>query len=186
MNEKNNSSFNMNSVPTVPPPAAAANQPVIVETTPGQPLPNIYVQPVGQPQPVVGQPMLGQPQPVYVQVPDQSQLVLYYPPQGNTSMDPPPAYTEKATTPSAPQEVVIMVNSNQVPRHSAKLRCPHCNKTVDTVVQYEDNALVWVLCIILFIFTFLCCIPFCINDLKDAVHYCPICKNEIAKRERLV
>ncbi|ORY46282.1 hypothetical protein LY90DRAFT_703412 [Neocallimastix californiae] len=92
----------------------------------------------------------------------------------------------KVNTSTRNQEVVLMINETQVPRSSFKMRCPHCNKTVDTEVQFEDNVLVWALCIILFIFTCLCCIPFCISDLKDAVHYCPICRNEIARRDRVI
>jgi len=84
------------------------------------------------------------------------------------------------------QEVILMINETQVPRQSFKMKCPHCNKTVDTVIQFEDNVLVWGLCVILFIYTCLCCIPFCITELKDAVHYCPICRNEIARRDRVI
>ncbi|ORX43499.1 hypothetical protein BCR36DRAFT_415519 [Piromyces finnis] len=83
------------------------------------------------------------------------------------------------------QPIYIIVGPNEIPRHPTKMYCPNCKKTVNTSVQYEDNVLIWCLCIILFLFTFLCCIPFCIEDLKDVVHYCPICRREIARREKI-
>jgi len=98
MSEKNNSELNQNSVPPVqPPPPAESSQPIIIQNVPapvpGQPLPDVYVQPVGQPQPVVGQP-------IYVQVPNTypPQSTQYYPvPTTSDSTEPllPPPYSEK-------------------------------------------------------------------------------------------
>jgi len=163
-------------------------------------------------QPQLQQPQLQQPQLPQAQLPQaQNSFIQYNTVYPNVPVNEapenqsPPTYEQSVdvstmilpeksvlspTQPVQPQpqnhEVILMINETQVPRHSFKMKCPHCNKTVDTTVQYEDNVLVWGLCIILFIFTFLCCIPFCITDLKDAVHYCPICRNEIARRDRVI
>ena len=170
-------------------PMLPTQQPIAMQQ-PGyvqQPQPVVIQHPgyVQQPQPVV------MPQPEYVQQPQ---------PIYNGQVPPPPSYQQSVgfsqqTEPvnekggnnvnNQPQQVVVMVTPNQIPRVSTKMLCPYCNKTVDTKISFEDNALVWGLCVILFIFTLLCCIPFCIDDLKDVVHYCPICRREIARRERL-
>jgi len=74
------------------------------------------------------------------------------------------------------------VRAITVPKSSFQMRCPNCRQQVYTVVHYEDTAIVWLLCIILFCFTgILCFIPFLIPSLKDAIHYCPICRRELAR-----
>jgi len=63
--------------------------------------------------------------------------------------------------------------------------CPYCKKTVKTYIQYEDNIIVWGLCFALFCFTVvLFWLPFIFNQLKDIVHYCPYCRNEVGRKSR--
>ena len=97
-----------------------------------------------------------------------------------------PAYAQIPQTIREPNQVVVLVNPGYIggnpPRHSFRMVCPNCNKAVDTVIDYESNSYVWLLCFLLFLFTAcLCCIPFCIDSIKDVVHRCPICNKEIAR-----
>jgi len=139
----------------------------------------------GQPQPQQPQPVFVQGQPVYYpavtpqgQVPAAPQQLVYYPPPNYNQTVP------SAPTAGAPQYANVVV-SNTVPRYSCKIVCPNCKKEVDTIVSVENSTLVWVLCIILFIFTGICCfIPFLISSLKEYVHYCPSCRREIARKKR--
>jgi len=140
----------------------------------------------GQPQqpqtvPVQGPPpVLVQGQPVYYPAVAPQQLVYY----------PPPNYDQLAASapaPSAPAtpQYANAVVSNTVPRYSCKIICPNCKKEVDTIVSVENSTLVWILCVVLFLFTGICCfIPFLIKSLKEYVHYCPSCRREIARNKR--
>jgi lipopolysaccharide-induced tumor necrosis factor-alpha factor len=65
--------------------------------------------------------------------------------------------------------------------------CPVCRRHVDrTEIHHENGALIWILCVILFIFTLFCFfIPFLIKKLKDVVHTCPHCHAVIGKYQRI-
>ena len=64
--------------------------------------------------------------------------------------------------------------------------CPVCHQHVTTMTHHENGALVWILCVVLFIFTLICFfIPFLIKKLKDVVHTCPNCRCVIGKYQRL-
>ncbi|OQV25649.1 hypothetical protein BV898_00584 [Hypsibius exemplaris] len=54
------------------------------------------------------------------------------------------------------------------------MQCPHCQQPITTVVTYENGSKTWIAAI-LCCFVGCCCIPFCINALKNAVHTCPKC-----------
>jgi len=147
---------------------------------------------IPQGQPVYVQNQLGQPVIVPLTPVNRAPPTAYYPqtPQPNIQYGnqnypsvPPPSYEEVQNNRN---DIVVVVDEFQLPRHSVRMKCPYCNKIVDTEIEYEDNVLVWGLCIILFIFTCLCCIPFCIKDIKDVVHYCPICRYEIAVKRRTI
>jgi len=104
----------------------------------------------------------------------------------NTSVPPPENQEQGRKTDGINNsEVIIIVDDTKIPRKSFKTKCPNCNKEVKTKVIYEDNIFVWIFCMVLCIFTgCCCCLPFFINDLKDAVHHCPNCKSEIARNNR--
>ncbi|KAL6621161.1 LITAF-like zinc ribbon domain-containing protein [Neocallimastix sp. 'constans'] len=74
----------------------------------------------------------------------------------------------------------------EIPKTPFLVKCPHCNTDVRTVIKYENNEIVYLLCIVLCIvsciFSF---IPFLINGIKDCVHYCPYCKREISRAKRI-
>ncbi|OUM66916.1 hypothetical protein PIROE2DRAFT_5774 [Piromyces sp. E2] len=82
--------------------------------------------------------------------------------------------------PTAQKNTSYILNS--IPRWSMQTVCPNCNKQVYTKIQYENNAIIFLLCIVLCFFTCICgIIPLFFNSLKDCVHYCPNCGREIAR-----
>jgi len=66
--------------------------------------------------------------------------------------------------------------------------CQKCNKYVQTTVKYEigTGTLISSTCMALFGALACAWIPCCINDLKDAVHYCPVCKGMVGKKKFIV
>jgi len=61
--------------------------------------------------------------------------------------------------------------------------CPCCHRTVLSDVRFESGGCSWLSCWVL---GFLgagpfCFIPFFVNDLRDAIHYCPSCGKIMAK-----
>jgi len=84
-----------------------------------------------------------------------------------------------------PNAFTTMMMPSIVSRNPVQMRCPYCNENIVTVIKYENNSLVWILTILLFIFCCCCfCIPLLIDDIKDVIHYCPICNREIARIDR--
>jgi len=84
-----------------------------------------------------------------------------------------------------PNAFTTMMMPSVVSRNPVQMRCPYCNENICTVIKYENNSLVWILTILLFIFCCCCfCIPLLIDDIKDVIHYCPICNREIARIDR--
>lgn len=61
-------------------------------------------------------------------------------------------------------------------------QCPNCNNHVTTQVTYDAGAMAWLMCFIMCLVGLwcCCCIPFCVDGLKDADHHCPNCKHRIA------
>jgi lipopolysaccharide-induced tumor necrosis factor-alpha factor len=82
----------------------------------------------------------------------------------------------------------VVVTSNVVRFGSSPVQmvCPYCKNTVVTSTHYDTGAMVWLVCLALFFFTFCCFfIAFLINDLKDVVHTCPNCRNVVGRCSRL-
>ena len=63
--------------------------------------------------------------------------------------------------------------------------CRDCNKYVQTNVKYEVGSGTLISCAFVAILGAIpcACIPCCIKDLKDAVHYCPCCKLQLGKKK---
>ena len=83
------------------------------------------------------------------------------------------------------QPAVAMVPA-QLPHTWSKfpmqVTCPHCNTNGMTRVQYESGCGTWLACLgVCAVGCDLgCCfIPFCINDCKDAHHYCGACSQKL-------
>ncbi|KAM3131477.1 hypothetical protein pb186bvf_016407 [Paramecium bursaria] len=89
-----------------------------------------------------------------------------------------------------PQGIVV-IEVNQPFRRNAKglefpatIQCPKCNQEIRTNLVYKlgDNG--WLMVILLAIVFFpLMCLPCCLDDCKDRVHYCPKCGKKVGKRK---
>ncbi|ORX59978.1 hypothetical protein BCR36DRAFT_408347 [Piromyces finnis] len=128
-----------------------------IHPTPTQPQMS-QISPMAQPNP--GYPFQNQ---VLLQNPSQAQL---FNTQGQYSI------TVNTNDPNA---FTTMMMPSVVSRNPVQMRCPYCNENIVTVIKYENNSLVWILTILLFIFCCCCfCIPLLIDDIKDVIHYCPV------------
>merc|ERR1712055_1028227 len=129
------------------------------------------------------------PPPPYTQNPPMAGFAQ--PPQGQVPLQPmgQPLVTGQPTghpLPGGPP-VVQVVHTQPVPfgRHPVPTVCCHCNQAVTTEVTYENGLMTWLACggLVLIGCGLGCCfIPFCVNDMKDAVHTCPKCKRVIATK----
>ncbi|KAK2174106.1 hypothetical protein NP493_829g01087 [Ridgeia piscesae] len=66
--------------------------------------------------------------------------------------------------------------------------CPYCRRQIATVVTFETGTFTWVVALVTFLIGCTlgcCCMPFCLNSCKDAIHTCPICNQQIFKWRRL-
>ncbi|XP_014680711.1 PREDICTED: lipopolysaccharide-induced tumor necrosis factor-alpha factor homolog isoform X2 [Priapulus caudatus] len=69
-------------------------------------------------------------------------------------------------------------------RSPVSVTCPHCKSNITTVTTLENGKAVWIAAVALTLIC-CCCIPFCIDDLKDAVHSCPSCKERIGTHKKI-
>ncbi|WAK75112.1 LITAF/PIG7 possible membrane associated motif in LPS-induced tumor necrosis factor alpha factor [Largemouth bass virus] len=61
-----------------------------------------------------------------------------------------------------------------------KVKCPHCDKVVTTVLTHVTGRMTWIVCAALTLTCIpCCCIPFICNSTKDIDHTCPECKKAI-------
>lgn len=86
----------------------------------------------------------------------------------------------------------IYVTQNVFGEVPIQTTCPKCQSQVMTQIDYETGTLTWIVVATLFglgfaiiVTWFCCCIPFCIDSLKDVVHKCPNCHTVIGKKTRL-
>ncbi|KAG8432904.1 hypothetical protein GDO86_017243 [Hymenochirus boettgeri] len=87
-------------------------------------------------------------------------------------------------------EVVTKIPvTSRLAEYPAYTVCPSCRENVVTLVVFQCGILTWLLCFITALLGgLLCCccfVPFCINEVKDADHYCPRCNAHIFKYKRL-
>uniref|UniRef100_A0AAY4B623 LITAF domain-containing protein n=2 Tax=Denticeps clupeoides TaxID=299321 RepID=A0AAY4B623_9TELE len=66
--------------------------------------------------------------------------------------------------------------------------CPNCQQMVVTRVEFTAGLLSYLSCGGLFFCGFVlgcCLIPFCVDRLRDAKHFCPNCKSLLGLYKRL-
>ncbi|RIA97288.1 LITAF-like zinc ribbon domain-containing protein [Glomus cerebriforme] len=124
-------------------------------------------------------------------VTEQSQLlpnrtVTYttpYSPTPNLTYNPPTNNNDNRSYQQHPQTVILspVVNLSALRTLPAMTVCPHCHRTVLSVIRYESGGCTWLCCLALSFFSPLCFIPFCVTDLKDVIHNCPNCHKIMAK-----
>ena len=125
--------------------------------------------------------------PVQTEVVQQQQVV----------MQPVPVVTGAAQTVVVQQPVagngqIMMVSTQGMYLSSATCGripvagvCPLCKQQTVTQVHYEPGGATWGACLGLSLvgcWLGCCLIPFCVDDAKDAHHYCSACQQKIAIR----
>uniref|UniRef100_A0A673H3F3 LITAF domain-containing protein n=1 Tax=Sinocyclocheilus rhinocerous TaxID=307959 RepID=A0A673H3F3_9TELE len=86
---------------------------------------------------------------------------------------------------SAPQ---VILDVEQLPRHSARTQCPFCRQYITTDVTTKAGSAAYIVCLISILFCCLagcCVIPFCMDRCKDVVHKCPKCRSHIKTCKKL-
>ncbi|XP_042575972.1 cell death-inducing p53-target protein 1-like [Cyprinus carpio] len=89
--------------------------------------------------------------------------------------------------PSYPAPQVI-VEIEELPRHSARTQCPFCHQYITTEVTTKAGSAVYIVCLISILFCCIagcCVIPFCLDRCKDVVHKCPKCRSHIITCKKL-
>ena len=131
-----------------------------------------------------GYPPIGQDPPA-PQYPPAGPPPAQYPPAG-----PPPAQYNKGYPPQPQPPTVVVVNAGsssiRFTKNPMSMTCPNCHSQILTSVSYEEGTLTWILCLVLFFFTGICCfIPFLVNDCKNAIHQCPSCNRQLGRRNAM-
>ncbi|KAE9554168.1 hypothetical protein FO519_002648 [Halicephalobus sp. NKZ332] len=104
----------------------------------------------------------------------------YNPHQQNMGSPPPP--------PPQPATVVYVADCSTFGPRSVAMTCPHCHQHIHSQVNYTSGLLSWLICggCLLFGCWLGCClIPFCVDDCKDAEHFCPNCKAYLGQYKRI-
>ncbi|XP_029619801.1 cell death-inducing p53-target protein 1 homolog [Salmo trutta] len=94
-------------------------------------------------------------------------------------------YTQQATPPAAPEDIVEVEKLNSDP---AIVQCPICEQVVTTETYRKIGGAAWMLCLVsgmLGCVAGCCLIPFCLDNLKDVRHRCPECHGNIYTAERM-
>ncbi|XP_052819181.1 LITAF domain-containing protein-like [Mya arenaria] len=115
--------------------------------------------------------------------------------------DQPPPYAEKGTAPppnentpisvGAPPTTVYVQPQAFVVQHfrevPLRMRCMFCQADVVTSTYFENGTLTWLACFLIFLFFPLgcCLIPFCMEPMKDVVHRCPNCNQQVGRFNRM-
>ena len=68
--------------------------------------------------------------------------------------------------------------------YPATMVCPHCKITITTTTQPDMGTLAWLACMMLCPVC-LCCLPCCVDDLKDVTHQCPSCNAFLGVYKRI-
>lgn len=73
--------------------------------------------------------------------------------------------------------------ANGIP-YPAKIICPYCKEVTTTYIKVQAGTGTYICCCVLLWFTLFCaCLPFCIDDCKDKVHFCPKCQHQVGLKE---
>ncbi|XP_013397792.1 lipopolysaccharide-induced tumor necrosis factor-alpha factor homolog [Lingula anatina] len=97
-------------------------------------------------------------------------------------------YPPQAAPVVAQPTTVVYVNAPAFGPNSKQMQCPYCQAHVTTSVEYYSGGATWLVAgITLFVGCWLgcCLIPFCIQDLKDARHFCPNCNRTLGTYHRM-
>lgn len=134
------------------------------------------------------------PQSGYPQAPGYPPSQPGYPPQQSGYPPQPAAYA--AAQPGYAATTTTIIQQPQVTHlmtvsfHEAPVAttCPACHASVVTATSYVTGTLTWLACLGLCVIgcdAGCCLIPFCVDSMKDVVHSCPSCGNQIGVYRRM-
>lgn len=98
---------------------------------------------------------------------------------------PPPVYPQLPPAPAdggqqIPQQQVIVAVPTSFGRDPVSMQCPHCKEQIQTSTKSKSGKVAWLIGLGLFGLGFIvgftwccCCIPCCIDQLKEVEHSCP-------------
>ena len=84
-----------------------------------------------------------------------------------------------------PSNLPVQMISSHYPESGI---CPYCHQPIITRLEKRNGAVVWLASFGLCFFGCVlgcCLVPFCVNGIKDTIHYCPNCNRMIARVSRL-
>ena len=119
-------------------------------------------------------------QPIYVEAPynnGQKAPFTALPPQQQN-------FTAPLLHPAIIQGSVSHVDLRKPGKVPINIPCPNCNVNVRTITEPKTGLLTWVSSIFLCSLG-LCCLPFCVESLKDTEHSCPACGATVALHTRM-
>ncbi|CAG9326314.1 unnamed protein product [Blepharisma stoltei] len=109
-----------------------------------------------------------------------------YPYQPNQAYPGQPIYNAQ---PAAPSAVIIestVITTRVYGFEPIQVTCPYCHHTALTRIERTPGMMVWMMCLILLcLFPFCSCLPFCIPSLFDVNHYCGHCSKRLGIRRAL-
>merc|ERR1712136_732547 len=150
--------------------------------------------PAGPPMPQPDPPMMqpGYPPMTQPGYPPMPQPV--YPPMSHPG--PPPGPGAYPPAPPGPAPVTVQVTTGtgvtvtQGPFRDApvSMKCPYCQATIVTAIEYESGTCTWLSCLGLCLIGCdggCCLIPFCMDSTKDMRHVCPSCNHTVGASTRI-
>uniref|UniRef100_A0AAV2KES8 LITAF domain-containing protein n=1 Tax=Knipowitschia caucasica TaxID=637954 RepID=A0AAV2KES8_KNICA len=95
-----------------------------------------------------------------------------------------PGYAPAPMPTAAVTHMVVSPMLHDVPGQAV---CPHCQQTVTTCTEPSSGLMTWLICggVALLGCCLCCCIPFCIDSIKDVEHRCPNCQRVIHIYKRM-
>ncbi|XP_051529657.1 lipopolysaccharide-induced tumor necrosis factor-alpha factor homolog isoform X1 [Myxocyprinus asiaticus] len=131
--------------------------------------------------------------------PSETITAPYIPPQEETTEQPiaPEPVVQQPKIPSpppnpksnpSPDPPVQTIPLDDLPMTTATVKCPFCQKIVDTEVRYKIGSNTFLFCCLLSVLGCLagcCLVPFCTNRFKDVAHECPSCRKDVGKSHRI-
>lgn len=149
-------------------------------TSPGMAAPPPAYNPnAPQAQPVPMQPQYQQQVPMQQQIPQQQYQQQGVPIQQQVQ------YQQQPQQVVVVQQQAVPMTNARIARRPCILFCPMCKKNVQTSCRFCTSTGTWVivggLCIVGCVPC--CLIPFCMNSLKKAQHFCTVCQAFIAEKD---
>ncbi|CAD5214582.1 unnamed protein product [Bursaphelenchus okinawaensis] len=113
---------------------------------------------------------------------------------------PPPGYLESSNTPPPPYHSIEtqslsvgelrdmrVIMATAYGPYPMSMPCPFCRHNIVTDVQNKSGVFAWLICGALALVGCwpCCCLPLCMTNCQDKLHFCPSCKNFLGCYKKL-